>query len=297
MRKLLLLLLLTIDSIGGFQSRLHSIGITEKVSSNRDLKIDNGKSIRRYSVDNAIEDELLRKEELSTYYNQFPGITLSQWKVLSALCDQIKEWNTKVNLVSRKDIDSLVSNHLIPSLSLYNTDYFKTSKHIIDIGSGGGFPGLPLAIVFPDKEFTLLDSSKKKTMVVSDIVNKLELKNVQIVSERAEKFEPTKLYDVILGRAVASIPDFLSFSAHLLNEDEVESNSNRGILYIKGGDFLKELDSMGINRKNCLLLPIQELVQELSDNDKYALFIPSQEIIHYKKNKHYPYRKFRVFGK
>ena len=123
---------------------------------------------------------------------------MQQYDKLNQLYIITKQWNEKVNLISRKDIDYLIPNHILPSLSISLIKYFDHHDTIIDVGTGGGFPGLPLAIICPMANFTLLDSSSKKMMVVNDIVNSLELKNVKVINSRAELYRIEK-YDFILG--------------------------------------------------------------------------------------------------
>ena len=145
----------------------------------------------------------------------FPDISSAEWTKLIEICERINEWNTKVNLVSRKDVDHLVPNHLLVSISILLIRQFSAGESIIDVGTGGGFPGLPLAILCPDAKFTLLDSNMKKMAVVNDIVKSMKLPNVEVVRARAEDVRES--YDFILGRAVAAIPKFLSFSSHFLS--------------------------------------------------------------------------------
>lgn len=220
-----------------------------------------------YSTTPAATSHML---ELEKFSNSFPTISKEHWKTLNELCLLVEEWNTKVNLISRKDIKYLVENHMLPSLSLCNVNSFSANARVIDVGSGGGFPGLPLSIVHPAATFTLLDSNGKKSMVVQDIISKLSLKNVKVVNKRAEEYKYE--HDFILGRSVAAIPTFLSFSSHLLAKTSTHQKS--GLLYIKGGDFGEELREAKINQHQ--LFPVNKLVP--LSTDKFILHIPASEI-------------------
>lgn len=208
--------------------------------------------------------------ELEKFKKSFPTIQKEQWGALNELCLLVEEWNTKVNVISRKDIKFLVENHLLPSLSLCNVYSFGSDARIVDVGSGGGFPGLPLSIVHPTASFTLIDSNGKKSTVVQDIVSKLGLKNVKVVHKRAEEYQEE--HDFILGRAVAAIPAFLSFSSHLLAKTSIHEKS--GLFYIKGGDFGAELQEAKISQHQ--LFPVNELVPITTD--KFVLHILASEV-------------------
>ena len=232
------------------------------------------------------------EKDFSQYGRSFPFLSPEQYEQLYILYREVTEWNQKINLISRKDIDHMVANHLVPALSIALVKRFEAGDHVIDVGTGGGFPGLPIAIACPDAEFTLLDSNTKKMSVVRDISRSLGLKNVKIVTKRAERYKNTK-FNYIIGRSVSAVPNFLSFSSHLLgrNNDlkhvEVHSNTARtthedqnvitgGLLYIKGGDFFDELNAARIQQYS--LHPIRELVPALAENDKSVLHIPSNEV-------------------
>lgn len=162
--------------------------------------------------------------DYSSYKKDFGNITDDQWDKLEVLSLKLYDWNTKVNLVSRKDVEFLIPNHVIPCLAMSLIRNFGAGETVIDVGTGGGLPGLPLAIICPDAHFTLLDSNSKKMMVVSEIASSLGLKNVNVVCSRAEKL--TDKFDFLLGRAVSALPNFLSFSSHLIDEKSRASSSN-----------------------------------------------------------------------
>lgn len=194
---------------------------------------------------------------------------LSNTKTLEQLvrfCDIISEWNAKINVISRKDILKIVDNHLLPSLAITKVvPSFCNGLRAIDVGTGGGFPGIPLAIMFPNSQFTLLDSNGKKITVVRDAVDKLQLNNVRVVYGRSE--DHTEKYEVVIGRAVSALPSFIGFTKHLLCKTAaVSSPSEPGLLYIKGGVFEDELSAAGI--KNYMLHPIDQLIKGLATDKK-----------------------------
>lgn len=169
--------------------------------------------------------------------NYFPNLSEHQLNQYALLEKIFPEWNNKVNCISRKDIDNLFINHILHSLSIAIKFKFDKSHHIADIGTGGGFPGIPLAIMFPQTNFDLVDSIGKKIKVVEDIVEQLGLKNVKPINARAESLPPK--YDFIISRAVTSFPEFYAMVKSIIL---TQTNHNQqGIIYLKGGDFENEL--------------------------------------------------------
>ena len=227
------------------------------------------------------------QDELLPFKKSFQHINDEQWKQLNQLAIKLYDWNSKINLVSRKDIDSLILNHIIPSLSISLVKQFTSNEKVIDIGTGGGLPGLPMAIACPNASFTLLDSNGKKITAVKDMAESIGLKNVKTVNARAEDINET--YDFMMGRAVSAVPTFLGFSSHFVNgksqTKSIQSHNNitikSGLLYLKGGDFGDELNEAKIN--NYHLFPVNKLVP--IDSDKNVLYVPSEEIVIFHNNK------------
>ncbi|MDN6281111.1 MAG: 16S rRNA (guanine(527)-N(7))-methyltransferase RsmG, partial [Psychroflexus sp.] len=149
-----------------------------------------------------------------------------------------KDWNQKINVVSRKDIDEIYTRHVLHSLGIAKVQIFKPGAHILDVGTGGGFPGIPLAILYPETQFTLVDSIGKKIKVVDEVVQALDLKNVTTVNARVETID--QQVDFIVSRAVAAMPTFVHWVKGKIAKKSNHELKN-GIIYLKGGDLTEEL--------------------------------------------------------
>ena len=168
----------------------------------------------------------------------FPDLTAEQKEQLGALDALYHEWNAKINVISRKDIDNLYLHHVLHSLGIAEVIQFKDGTHIMDLGTGGGFPGIPLAIMFPECHFHLVDSIGKKIKVVSDVVDRLGLSNAKALQTRAEQLDGE--YDFIVSRAVSTLGEFVPWVKNKVSKSQYHPLHN-GILYLKGGDLTKEL--------------------------------------------------------
>ena len=166
----------------------------------------------------------------------FPDIPKEQYKKLKELKSHYEEWNQKINVISRKDIDNFYERHVLHSLAIAKLIQFNDNSHIIDVGTGGGFPGVPLAILFPNAHFTLLDSIGKKLKVINEISEKLHINNIETIHSRVDDID--RKYDYILSRAVTNLPKFIKLTRNIR---KANSTSHSGIYYLKGGDFEKEL--------------------------------------------------------
>ncbi|KAA2215929.1 MULTISPECIES: 16S rRNA (guanine(527)-N(7))-methyltransferase RsmG [Maribacter] len=175
-----------------------------------------------------------------TIFKYFPNLTVEQQKHINSLEELYKDWNQKINVVSRKDIDELYLRHVLHSLGIAKVQTFKDGSEILDVGTGGGFPGIPLAILFPEVNFTLVDSIGKKIKVVNEVVEGLGLTNVQTVNSRVE--EVPNQFDFIVSRAVAAMPTFVHWVKGKIKKESQHERRN-GILYLKGGDLQEELES------------------------------------------------------
>ena len=187
------------------------------------------------------------------YFPELSEIQKGQFKQLFPL---YADWNSKINLISRKDFDHLYERHVLHSLSLAKIIQFKKGTTVMDAGTGGGFPGIPLAILFPDVKFHLVDSTGKKIKVVSEVTKVLELSNV--IAERARVEEISGKYDFIISRAVTSLPAFTSWVYKLVSKHN-QNNIPNGILYIKGGDIKDELEQLNHRTK---IYPVKQYFEE-----------------------------------
>jgi len=174
-------------------------------------------------------------KQINTYFNGLTDVQLHQFKQLDAL---YTTWNTQINVISRKDIDELYIRHVLHSLGIAKIQSFKPGAHILDVGTGGGFPGIPLAILFPETQFYLVDSIGKKIKVVQEVASALGLKNVKAEHIRAEKVKGE--FDFIVSRAVTNMADFVKWTRKKVTKKQNHELKN-GILYLKGGDLTEEL--------------------------------------------------------
>ena len=168
----------------------------------------------------------------------FPDLSENQLQQFSDLQEIYEHWNAKINVISRKNIDTLYINHVLHSLAIAKVIQFKKGTTVLDIGTGGGFPGIPLAIFFPDTKFLLVDSIGKKIKVVNEVSSAICLSNVRTMHERAENVNET--FDFVVSRAVTNMSDFKKWVNGKFNKRHYNSINN-GILYLKGGNLVEEL--------------------------------------------------------
>ena len=168
----------------------------------------------------------------------FPDLSPIQIENFSRLEELYTTWNNQINVISRKDTENFYERHVLHSLGIAKIIQFKDGSEILDIGTGGGFPGIPLAILFPECQFTLVDSIGKKIKVVNEIANELGLKNVIGIHERAENIK--QKFDFIVSRAVTAMPIFLTWIDNKFKKEN-KNNLPNGVLYLKGGDLIEEM--------------------------------------------------------
>ncbi|MCX6236937.1 MAG: 16S rRNA (guanine(527)-N(7))-methyltransferase RsmG [Bacteroidia bacterium] len=168
----------------------------------------------------------------------FPNLTPEQIIRFEKMEPVYRDWNEKINLISRKDIDSLYEKHILHSLAIAKIITFRPGTRILDVGTGGGFPGIPLAILFPTCQFVLIDSIGKKIKVVQSVVEELDLKNVIAINTRVEDIKEE--FDFVISRAVTAFPVFVGLVKKNISRKQQNSRPN-GIIYLKGGDFQAEM--------------------------------------------------------
>ena len=204
---------------------------------------------------------------------QFPNIAEETWPVLEKWAVLLREWNEKINLISRKDIEYLEERHLSHCLAITNHLKLMQGTRIMDVGTGGGFPGIIMAICYPQAQFTLIDSIGKKITVVQDLIDQLGLKNAEAKQTRAEAIN--KQFDFITGRAVKNLPEYFSWIKGNVRRGEKNTIPN-GVLYWKGGDMDDELEALGIRPRKVI-----ELEGTFSDpffEQKYILHFDARDV-------------------
>lgn len=204
-------------------------------------------------------------EVILKYFSEFNDTQLQQFAALDEL---YKDWNSKINVISRKDIDSLYEKHVLHSLAIAAVIDFKPGTQIIDIGTGGGFPGIPLAIYFPEVQFHLVDSIAKKLKVVEGVSAAIGLKNVTIQHTRAEEIKNRK-FDFVVSRAVAPLKDLWKWSKPLIRKGNEQELPN-GLICLKGGDLGNEISESGLRPR---MVAIEEIFKEEYFKEKYLLHV------------------------
>lgn len=198
----------------------------------------------------------------------FPNLTERQKEQFAALPDLYNDWNSKINVISRKDMDNFVEHHVLHSLAIAKVVQFKTMCDIMDLGTGGGFPGIPLAIMFPDSNFYLVDSIGKKIKVVKDVAEQLQLKNVTAEQIRAEQVQ--RDFDFIVSRAVTDLSQFAGWVKGKISDIHYHKLRN-GIIYLKGGDLTDEIAPF---RKKVRTWDISDFFEEPYFETKKVIYMP-----------------------
>lgn len=198
----------------------------------------------------------------------FPELTENQLSQLSQLDALYRDWNSKINVISRKDIDNLYQHHVLHSLAIARFIKFKPGTRVLDLGTGGGFPGIPLAIMFPDVKFRLIDGTGKKVRVAKEVADAVGLKNVVCVHERGE--DEHDKFDFVVSRAVMPLPDLVK----LVRKNVSPKSSNaveNGLIVLKGGDIKDEIKPFG------KVVEVDDISQWFQDDwfaEKYVIYLP-----------------------
>lgn len=208
-------------------------------------------------------------EIILKYFADFTKTQLKQFEQLEAL---YKEWNEKINVISRKDIDTLYERHVLHSLAITAICNFDKKAEVVDIGTGGGFPGIPLAIFFPEVKFTLTDSIGKKIKVVQEVASAIGLKNVTAVHTRVEDIKE-KTFDYAVSRAVAPLGDLWRWARPRIAGGQKSDELPNGLICLKGGDLKKEIFESGL-KKVTQAWDVHDVFPEETFKDKYIIYVP-----------------------
>ena len=202
---------------------------------------------------------------VSLILKYFPEITNEQKQQFEKLEKLYTEWNEKINVISRKDMDGLYEKHILHSLGIAKVMPFADGTKVLDVGTGGGFPGIPLAILFPEVSFTLIDSIGKKIKVVEAVSEELGLKNVTAVHGRAEKLK--EKFHFVVSRAVTQMPEFLRWLKGKFEKEQFNEKHN-GVLYLKGGDLAEELAGL-----RCEIFQLKNYFEEEFFDTKKVVYL------------------------
>lgn len=208
--------------------------------------------------------------DLSPIMKYFPGLSSEQVRQLGLLPSLYEEWNAKINVISRKDIDNIVTNHILHSLAIAKFISFRDESKIFDIGTGGGFPGIPLAILFPQCRFTLIDSIGKKIRVVTAVAEAIGLKNVTCVHGRAESIKDDKC-DFVVSRAAMQTSDLVDIARKLVDTRKQRNSMPNGVIALKGGDLQAELHPF---RNLVSVEDLSDIFQEEFFETKKIVYLP-----------------------
>lgn len=214
-----------------------------------------------------MEEAKGKLEIITRFFTDFSEEQLSRLALLEPL---YKEWNEKINVISRKDIDALYEKHVLHSLAIAAIFNFTKGMDIADLGTGGGFPGIPLAIMFPEVQFLLVDSIGKKLKVVNEVASALALQNVETRHTRVEEITDKK-FDFVVSRAVAPLADLWRWSKPLLKKERKMEDFKNGLICLKGGDLTEEINN---SRLKPHIWRLKDLFTPEFFTEKYLLYVP-----------------------
>ncbi len=199
----------------------------------------------------------------------FPKLTEKQIQQFTQLEDLYTDWNSKINVISRKDIENLYERHILHSLAIAKFIKFRTGSKIVDLGTGGGFPGIPLAILFPNVQFTLIDGTRKKITVVNEVIQAIGLENAQGIQARAEELKMR--FDFVVTRAVATLDKLKPWSQRLIHQKDVHPVPN-GLIALKGGRINAEIAALG-KGTYVETYPLSDYFKEEFFEEKYLVYV------------------------
>lgn len=205
---------------------------------------------------------------MQTIQKYFPNLTEKQLELFEQLQPLYAEWNAQINVISRKDFSEFYERHVLHSLGIAKFTTFKAGSKILDVGTGGGFPGIPLAILYPKVQFHLVDSIGKKIKVVNEVANSLRLMNVKAEQIRAEQLKDK--YDFVVSRAVTRLPEFVKWIRKNISQKQKNALPN-GVIYLKGGDLTEEIAPF---KKNIFVQDLSEYFEEEFFETKKVLHLP-----------------------
>ena len=201
----------------------------------------------------------------------FPDLKEGQLSQFDKLQELYEDWNSKINVISRKDMEQFYVHHVLHSLGIVKVMPFEPGTKILDIGTGGGFPGIPLAIMFPETHFHLVDSIGKKITVVKDVVKQLKLTNVEAQQARAEQL--VRKYDFVISRAVTRMVNFYPWVKNKIRKEDINEYPN-GILYLKGGEVDEEMEELG---KSYVVYHLEDYFKEEFFETKKVIYMPWED--------------------
>jgi 16S rRNA (guanine527-N7)-methyltransferase len=208
---------------------------------------------------------IINRMSVALIQKYFPELSEKQIEQFSNLESLYGEWNEKINVISRKDMESLYEKHILHSLGIAKIMEFAPNTKVLDVGTGGGFPGIPLAILFPETQFTLIDSIGKKITVVNAVAEGIGLKNLTAIHGRAEKVK--EKFHFVVSRAVTQMPEFLRWLKGKFEKEQFNTKHN-GVLYLKGGDLAEELAGL-----KCELFNLKNYFEEEFFDTKKVVYL------------------------